>query len=217
MNALLAVVPKDGFPRAESDVRWLTGCTDGRAWVEDVRLVTVNDNTFVVLWQARDADGVMGDLCWAVFDGRGRQQGDTRTMADVSLPTGNVAVVGDTLMWVRPERCGTGAGTGWAPTRNLAVCTLRVDVNGATGGERPTLTLSRDAMTLSVGEQRLLGFDTSAPEGSYTLDFYTDDYGVAFIYPDGTVEGVGPGTATLTAALRYGGRTYTDTCVVTVE
>ena len=49
-----------------------------------------------------------------------------------------------------------------------------------------------------------------------TVTWSTSDGDVATV-EGGTVTGVAAGSATITASMTYGGTTYTDTCVVTVE
>lgn len=217
MNAMLAVVPKDGFPKGEADIQWLTNYTDGSEWVENVRLVTVNDNTFVVMWQTRDAAGKVGDFSYALFDGQGRQMGSTQTVADYQMPTGNVVVDGETLTWVRAD-FGVIGRSYTENNRGLLVYTLQVDANQATGSTDVSFDLTPSTLELMTGgKSEKLTVSSSGVSGTQPqITYRSSDYAVAYVDAEGTVTGRSAGTATITASMTYRGKTYTDTCAVTV-
>lgn len=217
MNALLAVVPKDGFPNGKADIQWLTSYTDGSEWVEDVRLVAVNDNTFAVMWQTRDAAGKAGDFSYALFDGQGRQMGSTQTVADYQMPTGNVVVDGENLTWVRADFDVIGRSY-TENNRGLLVYTLQVDANQATGSTQVSFDLTPSIMELMTGgKSEKLTVSSSGVSGTQPqITYRSSDYAVAYVDAEGTVTGRSAGTATITASMTYRGKTYTDTCSVTV-
>ena len=68
------------------------------------KLVQVDDNTFVAMWQSakscEQVDSAPGDFCYAVFDGTGRQIGQTVTKPEFQAPVADPVVVGDTIYWV---------------------------------------------------------------------------------------------------------------------
>lgn len=218
MNALLAVVPKDGFPAGKADIQWLTSYTDGSEWVEDVRLVAVNDNTFVVMWQTRNAAGKAGDFSYALFDGQGRQMGSTQTVADYQMPTGNVVVDGETLTWVRPD-FGVISRSYTENNRGLLVYTLQVDANQATGSAQVSFGVTPSSMELMGGgvPQRLTVSCTGLPDGQQPqVRFVSSAPSVAYVDSEGDVIGRSAGTATITASMTYRGKVYEGTCAVTV-
>lgn len=217
MNALLAVVPKDGFPKGKADIQWLTNFTNGSEWVEDVRLVAVNDNTFVVFWQSTNSDYIAGDLCYAVFDGQGRQTGSTRTLEGRLIPTGNVLFHDGKLCWVRPE------GKDLYPylngsTSELVLYRVSVDANEATGSADVSFDLTPSTLELMTGgKSEKLTASCSGISGTQPqITYRSSDYAVATVDSEGAVTGRGAGTATITASMTYRGKTYTDTCAVTV-
>lgn len=217
MNALLAVVPKDGFPNGRAGIQWLTDCSDGTQWVEDVRLVAVNDNTFVVFWQATDSDGSVGDLCYAVFDGQGAQTGSTQTLAGGLIPTGNVLFHEGELLWVRPDR-GFLYPELNDTTSELVLFRVGIDANEATGSADVSFSLTPSNLELTAGGRsaaltaKFTGISGAQPK----VNYISSDYDVAYVDSEGAVTGRGAGTATITASATYRGRTYKDTCAVTV-
>lgn len=218
MNALLAVVPKDGFPNGKADIQWLTSFTDGSEWVEDVRLVAVNDNTFVVMWQTQKTDNQIGSFHYALFDGQGRQMGSTQTVADYQIPTGNVVVDGETLTWVRPD-FGIASRSYTENNRGLLVYTLQVDANQATGSAEVSFDVTPSSMELMGGgvPQRLTVSCTGLPDGQQPqVRFVSSDPSVAYVDSEGDVTGRSAGTATVTASMTYRGKVYEGTCAVTV-
>lgn len=103
-NVVLISVPKAGFPNGTPQVQQLTHFTGGTEWVANPKLVRVDDNTFVAMWQSSKScervDSAPGDFCYAVFDGTGRQIGQTVTKPDFQAPVADPVVVGDTIYWV---------------------------------------------------------------------------------------------------------------------
>ena len=218
MNAMLAVVPKDGFPDGKADIQWLTSFTDGSEWVEDVRLVTVNDNTFVVMWQTQKTDNQIGSFHYALFDGQGRQMGSTQTVADYQIPIGNVVVDGETLSWVRPDFC-VASRSYTDNNRGLLVYTLQVDANQATGSAEVSFGVTPSSMELMGGgvPQKLTVSCTGLPAGQQPqVRFVSSDPSVAYVDSEGNVSGRKAGTATVTASMTYRGKVYKGTCAVTV-
>lgn len=216
-NALLAVVPKDGFPNSQANIQWLTNYTDGTQWVEDVRLVAVNNNTFVVFWQITGEDGAVGDLCYAVFDGNGSQVGDTRTLEGGLIPTGNVVFSGGDLLWVRPDG-GFRYYELNRTTSDLVLFRVSVDANQATGTTDVSFDLTPSTMELMTGGtgEKLTAACSGISGTQPQITYRSSDYKVAYVDSEGTVTGRGAGTATITASMTYRGKTYTDTCTVTV-
>ena len=217
MNALLAVTPKDGFPNGKAHIQWLTDFSDGRQWVENVRLVAVNDNTFVVLWQVAGPNHTLRELCYAVFDGQGNQTGKTRTLPGGLFPAGNVAVKDGALYWVGPDR-GLLSRSYGSTTNKLMLFRIDVDANAATGSAQVSFDLTPSALELTAGgkgEQltaRCSGLSGDRPQITYR----SSNSAVAYVDGEGTVTGRSTGAATITASMTYRGRTYTDTCAVTV-
>lgn len=217
MNALLAVVPKDGFPKGKADIQWLTSFTNGSQWVQDVRLVAVNDNTFVVFWQSTDSDYKAGALCYAVFDGQGRQTGSTRTLENGLIPTGNVLVNNGELCWVRPDGKDLYSYLN-SSTSELVLYRVSVDANEATGSAQVSFDLTPSTLELMVGGkgEKLTASSSGVSGTQPQITYRSSDYAVAYVDGEGTVTGRSAGTATITASMTYRGRTYTDTCAVTV-
>ena len=104
-NAFLAVIPKAGYPSADAEIRWLSSFqpkSGERAL--NFHLVQVNDNLFVALWQAKySGDFDLGELFYAVFDGQGRQIGQTRSIERGLAPITDPTVSGNQILWVRPS------------------------------------------------------------------------------------------------------------------
>ena len=75
-NAFLAVIPKSG---GQAQIQWLTSLpAGGQDFVNDVRLVQVNNNTFVAMWQVTHPGKNFyrfDELQYAVFNGQGQQVG----------------------------------------------------------------------------------------------------------------------------------------------
>lgn len=217
MNALLAVVPKDGFPKGKADIQWLTNFTDGSQWVQDVRLVAVNDNTFVVFWQAINSDYEAGDLCYAVFDGQGRQMGSTRTLEGGLIPTGNVLFEDGKLCWVRPDGKDLYSYLN-SSTSELVLYRVSVDANEETGSADVSFDLTPSTLELTAGGkgEKLTASSSGVSGTQPQITYRSSDYAVAYVDGEGNVTGRSAGTATITASMTYRGRTYTDTCAVTV-
>ncbi len=196
MNALLAVTPKDGFPNGKARIQWLTDFSDGKQWVENVRLVAVNDNTFVVLWQVAGPNNALRELCYAVFDGQGNQTGKTRTLPGGLFPAGNVAVKDRALYWVGPDR-GLLSRSYGSTTNKLMLFCIDVDANAATGSAQVSFDLTPSALELTAGgkgEQltaRCSGLSGDRPQITYR----SSNSAVAYVDGEGTVTGRSAGTA----------------------
>ena len=80
----------------------------------------------------------------------------------------------------------------------------------------PSITLSDSTITLAnVGDTQTLTA-TTVPVGA-TVNWESSDEAVATVTDAGVVEAIATGSATITAYIVEAGRTYTDTCEVTVS
>lgn len=156
-NVFLAVVPKEGFPNGKADIQWLTGYPrDGQEYVSAVQMVQLNNNTFVVMWQSirqdpRTGMGAPGEFRYAVFDGTGKQVGETRTMENFLMPLGDATVRGDRILWVRPEM---GAYDVFMNSRSryLKVYELQVELNRESGAALRPVETATPSETPGPGE-----------------------------------------------------------------
>ena len=78
----------------------------------------------------------------------------------------------------------------------------------------PDITLNRSNITIEEDATATLKA-TTTPSGE-DVTWSTSDSEVVSVTQSGVIEGVGAGTATITASMTYDGVTYTDTCNVTV-
>ncbi|MDE7011388.1 MAG: S-layer homology domain-containing protein [Oscillospiraceae bacterium] len=133
-NAFLAVIPKG---EGETQIKWLTSFpADGSAYVNDICLVEVNNNTFVVMWQVtrpswKNWSYTYDPLQYAVFDGQGNQVGETKSLPGYIIPSGDPSVYGNRILWADPELDASHAN----PIRNgryINIFELTVSANAET-------------------------------------------------------------------------------------
>lgn len=100
--------------------------------------------------------------------------------------------------------------------------TASFNYGGATYSETCSVTvrevsvsLSSSSLSMVAGESETLRATTS-PSGS-SVTWSSSNTGVATVSSSGRVTAVGDGSATITAEITANGRSYTDTCRVTVE
>lgn len=131
-NTFLAVIPKgsSGAPQ----IKWLTNFpADEREYVPEVRMVQMNANTFVVMWQSQKQDprtvmGGVGAFCYAVFDGQGNQVGQTVTLENYAIPKNDPTVLGSRILWARTEMGPYGVFNN-SRSRYLKVYELEIPLN----------------------------------------------------------------------------------------
>lgn len=130
-NAFLAVIPKDG---GDARIQWLTSFPGvGSAYVNDICLVEVNSNTFVVLWQVTRPGWrtyMYDSLQYAVFDGQGRQTGETRSLPGYIIPSGDPSVYGSRIVWAAPE-LDSSQSFYYRKNRYINIFELTIDANEA--------------------------------------------------------------------------------------
>ncbi|CBK73785.1 Bacterial surface proteins containing Ig-like domains [Butyrivibrio fibrisolvens 16/4] len=82
----------------------------------------------------------------------------------------------------------------------------------------PKIELAKDKATLKVGENVDLGQDkTTVPASGLLITWSSSSSSVATVDSAGVVTGKTVGKATITASITVNGKTYTDSCEVTVE
>ena len=157
-NAFLAVTSKDS---GKSDIKWLTSFpADGREYVSAVKLVQLNNNTFVVMWQtekvvAGQSFHGFGDFRYAVFDGTGKQIGQTTTVEGYLAPVTDPTVEGGRISWVRPGKGDLTTGI-VEKSPYLRLYTLDIDLNSPTSQSGVSVTMSPETLTLGVGQKESL-------------------------------------------------------------
>ena len=216
-NAFLAVIPKDG---GDPQIQWLTSFPgDGTAYVNDVCLVEVNNNTFVVLWQVTRPGGwrhSYDSLQYAVFDGQGRQTGEAKSLPGYIIPSADPSVYGNRIVWASPE-LDASQSSNFRKNRYINIFELDIDANKASAdsssvGPQVGLTVP-DAMTLAVGETRELKTKIVGLTGG--VSYQSSDPSVVSIWGS-LLTGEKDGTAEVTVSMTWRGKTYSDTCQVTV-
>ncbi len=226
-NAFLAVIPKEGYPNSRPEIKWLTGFpADGEEYVDQVSMVEMNSNTFVVMWQTvkksgRTTVGDFGDFCYAVFDGQGNQIGQTKALPDFMIPNADPLVEGGSIRWVRPE-AGPYGVFGSYPSRHLKAYGLEIDLNDESQG-RPAViqpeasvpaafTLNRTDMTFSApGETFVLKVALTPEDAKADVTWSSSDPSVASVSWNGVLTAVSKGTATIRVKVEGVG---TKTCIV---
>ncbi len=78
-----------------------------------------------------------------------------------------------------------------------------------------TLTVQPGSLTLYKGGS--VALTVSGIPGNAAVTWSSDNTGAATVDKNGTVTGIGPGAATVTASWKYNGKTYTGHCAVTVQ
>lgn len=139
-NAFLAVIPKSG---GQAQIKWLTSLpSDGSAFVNDVKLVEVNNNTFVVLWQVTHPGKhfyKFDELQYAVFDGQGNQVGTTRSLPGYVAPSTaeDPSVYGSRIVWAKAELDVSDSYSS-RKNRYIQIFELDINANSATAETRPS-------------------------------------------------------------------------------
>ena len=80
----------------------------------------------------------------------------------------------------------------------------------------PHITLDKDAIDIVKGLTHTLNVVSVNPADA-AVTWASDTTAVATVTSGGVVSGVAAGTANISASITTGGKTYTDTCVVTVK
>ncbi len=226
-NAFLAVVSKAGYPdNSRVDIRWLTNYPkDGKEYVSNVKLVPMNNNTFVVMWQTvreddRTAAGDLGDFCYAVFDGEGDQVGETRVMPNFVAPLNDPTVMGDRIVWVRPEY-GPYSVFMNGNTRYLKCYVLEIDCNEESSSPQGSGPVAPKSFRLNASDLTFLApgelFDLrpifTPTDAVAEVTWRSSDPNVASVAWNGLVTAVGKGTCTVTATVEgVGSRSCTFRC-----
>ena len=78
------------------------------------------------------------------------------------------------------------------------------------------VTLDKDAIDITKGLTHTLNVVSVNPAGA-TVTWASDTTAVATVTSGGVVTGVAAGTANISASITAGGKTYSDTCAVTVK
>lgn len=144
--------------------------------------------------------------------------GGTKTLKATTTPTGqtvkwktgdkSVATVTDgKIKAVGKGRTTVTAYFKYKDKTYKATCTVTV--------KTPSVSLSKTSVTVTAGKSVTLKA-TTAPSGK-TVTWKSSDTSVVKVSSSGKVTGVKKGKATVTASLRYGGKTYKKTCTVTVN
>ncbi|MBD5163008.1 MAG: S-layer homology domain-containing protein [Oscillibacter sp.] len=226
-NVFLAVIPKSG---GQAQIKWLTSLPgDQSAYVNDVKLVEVNNNTFVVMWQVTRPGRnfyKFDELQYAVFDGQGNQVGETRTLPGYVAPSTaeDPSVYGSKIVWARAELEVSDAYSS-RKNRYIQIFELDIDANGATAGTPSTGTPSTgmpvvekmkylpETLTIKVGERH----DTFRYMYGTTGGASFESSNESVAYFDGTdLIGVAPGTTMITLSVKLDNKVTTGTCQVTV-
>lgn len=79
--------------------------------------------------------------------------------------------------------------------------------------EEPSVRLSSSSLSMNVGDTETLSASVT-PNGS-SISWSSSDTSVATVSSNGRVTAVGGGTASITASITVGGKSYSDTCLVT--
>lgn len=218
-NVFLAAASKAGYPD-DSRVEgwWLTDYPkDEKEYVSYVKLVPIDSDTFVVMWQTirqddRTIDGALGDFCYAVFDGEGSQVGKTHVMENFAAPLNDPTVIGSRILWVRPE-IGPYSVFMNSATRYLKLYELEVERNGegrpaqGTAGTTPTaFSLNVTDLTFTdPGEVFAMRPIFTPADAVAEVTWYSSDPNVASVSWNGLVTAVSGGTCTITAAVEGAG------------
>ena len=88
----------------------------------------------------------------------------------------------------------------------------------------PHITLYQHELTMFLNGSESLNVQDAYPMDPYSLVWTTSDNDVVYLSETGTIEGVDyiqiegrqVGTATVTVTMTYNGKTYSDSCLVTV-
>ncbi len=219
-NVFLAVVPKSGFPNGQVRLQWLTNFSGGSEWVTAPTLVQMNNNTFVAIWQsmthAKQSNFYcFGDLYYAVFDGTGKQIGNTVRLKGFMAPSAaDPLVEGNTISWVRPDRSTLHHSYAVSDVERLKVYTIELPLNDSTQAQSLSLSLNQNSLSLQTGQSATLTPDASPASGTVT---WNSSAPWVAVVQDGTVSARSAGETTITAKLTYQGRSVTATCKVTVS
>ncbi len=219
-NAFLAVMPKDDYPNGKPQIKWLTNFpADGKEYVSQVKFVSLNNNTFVVMWQTLKETGgssSIGDFSYAVFDGTGKQVGRTEVKENFYLSSVDPTVVGDRIVWARGEQV-VGGSYGSSSSRYLKCYELEIEPNKASGQTSLDFRMVPSSLDLEVGEKETLKVKGNGLSSSSAVTYTSSDGRIASVDKDGNVSAVKEGTATITGSVTWRGRKYTAECKVTVE
>ncbi|MBE6760418.1 MAG: PASTA domain-containing protein [Ruminococcaceae bacterium] len=144
--------------------------------------------------------------------------GDTEYISYTYIPNnGSVSFSSSNNSVAKVSNDGTVTAVG----KGSAAITATVSYNGYTSSEKCQVTVSEASVTLSqtiaqmnAGDQLQLTA-TVSPEGT-PVTWNSSSTAVAEV-SNGTVTAKGAGSATITAAISYGGKNYSATCEVTVS
>ena len=211
-NVFLAAVPKDQFPHGEVELQWLTQLPAGQEWVERAVLVPLNNDTFLAMWETGAQEGE-GSFSYAVFDGTGRQVGQTQTKEGFRAPDQitDPAVLEDTVLWTQEPLPQENEGG-----RGLRLYQLQVPLNAETApAEEHTISLDGGPRQVALGETLQLTAQTTPASGP-SVSWSSSDPWTASVSQTGLVAPRREGTVTITASAVYRGRTKTASCTVEV-
>lgn len=76
----------------EPSFTWMTSATED---IKCARLVKLDDNSFVAMWQQGN------DIHWQLLNGKGQKEGLEKTLSGVTMPPNQPVVVGRSIRWIQ--------------------------------------------------------------------------------------------------------------------
>lgn len=170
-----------------------TNAIPGGLGVSAVKLVQLNNNTFVVMWQTEKVVAGQffhgfGDFRYAVFDGTGKQIGQTTTVDS----RGNVTAVGAGTTTITASCTVNGQSC-------TASCTVTVT---ATQGD-VSIAMAPSSLSLTVGQRGSVTAAVTGTSSSPSISYTSGNRNVATVDSSGskptvTITAKNPGRACIT-------------------
>lgn len=202
-NVFLSVIPKNS---GQAQTRWLTNYpADEQEYVNNLWLVPMNNNTFVAMWQSTRPGKnfyTYGDFHYAVFDGKGQQIGETKSLTGYVIPGSDPSVYGSRIIWAQPELEASQRYSS-RKSRYMQIFELKIDLKDSVS----TNPQPQQPNSCSQGEISGGGKQPEPPEKSDTPGKFDDvDISANPNYP--TVTDEVNGIAITRTDIKDGGKTF---------